>query len=76
MAKTQVVKPLIAAMKRRRDCIHQAVEMVSKMYENSSPELITQVKELYGAGVLSYEQNDSDSPSNYIPHTGSRERSN
>ena len=44
MAKTQVVKPLIAAMKRRRDCIHQAVETVSKMYENTNPELISQVK--------------------------------
>ena len=44
MSKTQVVKPLIAAMKRRRDCIHQAVETVSKMYENTNPELISQVR--------------------------------
>ena len=44
MSKNQVVKPLIAAMKRRRDCIHQAVETVSKMYENTNPELISQVR--------------------------------
>lgn len=42
MAKIEVMKPLMAAMKRRPDCVHQAVESVSKMMEKDSPELVLQ----------------------------------
>lgn len=42
MTKIQVATPLIAAMKRRPDCVHQAVESINKMVEKGSPELVSQ----------------------------------
>ena len=43
MAKCDVVRPLIVAMKRRRDCIHLAVQCISKMYSSGNAELVAQV---------------------------------
>ena len=42
MTKIQVATPLIAAMKRRPDCVHAAVESINKMVEKGSPELVSQ----------------------------------
>ena len=43
MAKCDVVRPLVVAMKRRRDCIHLAVQCISKMYSSGNAELVAQV---------------------------------
>lgn len=42
MAKLEVMKPLIAAMKRRPDCVHLAAESISKMMEESCSDLVLQ----------------------------------
>ena len=42
MAKLEVMKPLITAMKRRPDSIHLAAESISKMMEEGCPELVLQ----------------------------------
>lgn len=37
-----VMKSIMAAMKRRPDCVHSAAESISKMMEEGSPELVIQ----------------------------------
>ena len=56
---SSVMKSLMAAMKKRPDCIHSASESVSKMMEEGSPELVAQALD---QGMVAYLLELLDSP--------------